>query len=271
METIYPIITSMETKLPFYVTGVGCQENQDYINRPSGFMNYQWAYCKKGEGRLEIGEKKYTVPEKAGFFFSPGVPHKYYAVKEPWEVQWLIFDGYALPSLLEYLGFNKWEFAPSLNIEYMDRLIIEIASGLKAKKSNSAAECSELLYTFLIRIRTFISKKNDGKFFNKLTILKPVINFMEANLSSDISLSEMAEIINVTPSHLCRMFKKCYNMTAFQYLANIRIQKSKQLLTQYPEMEVKEISKKAGYNDPSYFCMIFKKMEGVTPGEFRGI
>jgi len=270
METIYPVITAMDMQLPFYVTGVGCQKNQENVNRPSGFMHYQWACCRKGEGCLEIGGNIYSIPVKTGFFFRPGIPHKYYAVKEPWEVQWLTFDGHALPSLLDYLGIGDWEVSPDFNSEYFYNIAMKITTHLKNKKSNSLSECSALLYTFLTRTGVFAGKKGNDEYNDRLAALKPAISFMEKNLSSDISLTEIAQVIGVTPSHLCRMFKKCYNMSVFQFLTNMRIQKSKQLLTQHPGMKIKEISKKAGYNDASYFSMVFKKLEGITPQEFRG-
>jgi len=75
MDTICPVITNADIALPFYVTGVGCQSNQEYIFRPFGFNHYQWAYCRSGKGIFEIEGTEWFIGEKSGFFFRPGVPH----------------------------------------------------------------------------------------------------------------------------------------------------------------------------------------------------
>lgn len=270
MGAIYPVITNIDASLPFYVTGVGCQSNQEDIQRPLGFMHYQWAYCRSGKGILEIGGGEYTISENSGFFFRPEIPHKYYAVEEPWEVQWLTFDGKALLPLMNYLGFGMWETVDYLNIEYLDKIIENIDLTLRTGNSFCAAECSLLLYDFLIKIKVLINLKKDKVDKGKSLMLETVVEFMENNYSSDIALEDIAQEVSVTPSHLCRIFKKQYDMSIFKFLTNLRIQKSKEFLTLYPDMQVTEVARRSGFNDTSYFCLVFKRLEGITPTEFRG-
>jgi len=59
-------------------------------------------------------------------------------------------------------------------------------------------------------------------------------------------------------------------MSVFKFLINLRIQKSKELMTLFPDMTIREVAERAGFNDTSYFCLVFKKVEGITPTEFRG-
>ena len=270
MDTIYPVITKADTALPFYVTGVGCQSNQEYISRPLGFNHYQWAYCRSGKGIFEIEGTEWIISEKCGFFFRPGVPHKYYAVEEPWEVQWLTFDGNNLSALMDYLGLGKWEAAVSLNIEYLDKMINNIYLTLKSGKRYNTAECSLLLYDFLLKMAKLIHPDEEGGAKGNSFMLDKVVSFMEDNFSCDITLEDIVKVASVTPSHLCRVFKKRYGMSVFKFLTNLRIQKSKEMLMKYPDMAVKEVAKRSGFNDASYFCMVFRRMEGVTPTEFRG-
>ena len=242
MDAIYPVITNADMVLPFYITGVGCQSNQEFIYRPSGFMNYQWAYCRSGRGILEIGDTVRTINEKCAFFFRSEVPHKYYAIDEPWEVQWLTFDGEELPLLMDYLGFGMWEIIDSLSMEYFDNIINNISLTLKSGNRFCAAECSSLLYNFLIKMRTFTDEDVDREKGGCVLLMDRVITFIEKNYSKNITLAEIASVISVTPSHLCRIFKKRYNMSVFKFLINFRIQKSKELMMLFPDMAVKEIT-----------------------------
>ena len=94
---------------------------------------------------------------------------------------------------------------------------------------------------------------------------------MENNYNRYISLEEMAEIIGVTSYHLCRLFKETFHISPFKYLARLRLQKAKELLVEAPDMNIKTVSEKVGYNDTSYFCTIFKAQEGMSPTEFKKI
>jgi len=67
------------------------------------------------------------------------------------------------------------------------------------------------------------------------------------------------------------MFKDAYNIRPFEYLTFLRLQKAKELLIKYPDMTISNISTSVGYNSPSYFLLIFKKSENMTPGDFRAI
>lgn len=49
----------------------------------------------------------------------------------------------------------------------------------------------------------------------------------------------------------------------------IRIKKSKEMILQNKDMQIKEIGRLVGFNDISYFCSMFKKVEQMSPNEFR--
>ena len=57
-------------------------------------------------------------------------------------------------------------------------------------------------------------------------------------------------------------------MTFVQYLTNCRISHSKELLIS-TAMPIEQIAYKVGMNSYSYFCTCFKRLSGMSPGEFR--
>ena len=83
-------------------------------------------------------------------------------------------------------------------------------------------------------------------------------------------MEELSDQIHATPQYLCRMFKRHLNVRPFQYIAMKRIQHAKILLTD-SDLSINEIAHRVGYNDCSYFCAIFKKIELISPSEFRGL
>lgn len=99
-------------------------------------------------------------------------------------------------------------------------------------------------------------------------ILSSVIKYLHENYMNKITLEETAEIMNMNPSYFSVFFKKEMDMNFSDYINNIRISYAKQFLNM-PCFKVYEICEKVGFNDLSYFCRVFRKIEGVSPSEYR--
>ncbi|MDF2543614.1 MAG: hypothetical protein K0S47_3332 [Herbinix sp.] len=266
---LFTIITEQEKVLPFYITGIGMQVYQEPIKRPEGFHYYQWTYCSKGSGVFLIGGKEYVIEEGTGFFFSPDIPHEYHATGETWETYWLTFYGNNLPSLLNLFNVGPWEIFIPERVEESIKLFHEIEHDLLQDNLEKNIHTSAKLYEFLILFKSSKRLGADRPLNNKRMKLKPIISYMESNYGHDISLEELAFLINVTPHHLCKLFKSTLGMTPFQYLIQLRLQAAKQLLLLSPHLKIMEIAQLVSYSDTSYFCSIFKKQENITPQDFR--
>lgn len=84
----------------------------------------------------------------------------------------------------------------------------------------------------------------------------------------NISLSQVANYVNRSPSHFSTIFSQEAGVTFRDYLTQIRIEKAKELLST-TMLRSSEISYKIGYKDPHYFSSVFKKNTGLSPKEFR--
>lgn len=100
------------------------------------------------------------------------------------------------------------------------------------------------------------------------SLVDSIINFVASNYSKDISLNDAAKQAYVNSSHLSRVFNKKMNTNFRSYLNSVRINKSKKLLSE-TDLSLAEISNQIGFSDQSYFTKIFRKLEGVTPGQYR--
>ncbi|HZV82087.1 MAG TPA: helix-turn-helix transcriptional regulator, partial [Geobacteraceae bacterium] len=78
---------------------------------------------------------------------------------------------------------------------------------------------------------------------------------------------QMAHEGGVSKYHFCREFKKSTGMTPMNYLARLRIKRSKEFLRK--NLPVSTIAMKVGFNDLSSFNRHFRKFVGLTPTEFR--
>ena len=95
-----------------------------------------------------------------------------------------------------------------------------------------------------------------------------VRSYIETHFHEDIYLEKLADMYQVSFSYLSRTFKEHYGTTFQHYLANTRINHAKHLLAT-TNKTINEISASAGFNSRNTFIRMFKKLEGVTPTEFR--
>jgi two-component system response regulator YesN len=85
---------------------------------------------------------------------------------------------------------------------------------------------------------------------------------------AELSLGAIAAQVNLSPSHFSVVFSQETGQNYKEYLTELRIQKAKELL-RASHLKTVEIAYQVGYNDPHYFSVVFHKVTGVTPTEFR--
>jgi len=127
----------------------------------------------------------------------------------------------------------------------------------------ATADLEELYQTLAGKIGLDIKSTNEG-----LPDISEIILFLEDNYSnSNLSLQYMASMYDTTYSNFSHYFKKCTKENYSSYLERIRIRHAKELLKTH--LPVDKIALKVGYTNANSFNRAFKRLEGMTPGEFR--
>ena len=102
-------------------------------------------------------------------------------------------------------------------------------------------------------------------------VLRQVLSFMDSNYhQEDLSLNRIAEEVHLTPSYISTLFKKYQGVNLSDYLMELRVKKAMSLLAE-TDLKTYEISEKVGYGNPQYFSVVFKRITGCAPGEYRKI
>ena len=89
-------------------------------------------------------------------------------------------------------------------------------------------------------------------------------NFCDPN----ISLISTAKYVGMSAAHFSTVFSQQQGQTFISYLTSLRIQKAKELLLA-TNMKLSDIALEVGYNEPNYFSHVFRRVEDITPKEFR--
>ncbi|MBO3283056.1 response regulator [Paenibacillus sp. FSL M8-0228] len=98
--------------------------------------------------------------------------------------------------------------------------------------------------------------------------IRDIARYLDAHYDEDISLQDMASRFYLSREYISRKFKQEYGVNLSDYLCQIRMGKAKLLLLN-DKLRLHHIAGMVGYQDEKYFGKVFKKLEGVTPGEFR--
>lgn len=98
--------------------------------------------------------------------------------------------------------------------------------------------------------------------------LKRVLDYIAANLDENISLTELAAIAGVSPHYFSELFKRSTGRAPHNYVLMQRIERAKQQLRD-PKRSIIDAGLEAGFQNPSHFARMFRKLEGTTPSAYR--
>lgn len=171
-------------------------------------------------------------------------------------------DGIGLGSISPFSEENK--LIKIVNNIGIMRVVQRIVNELEGK--NSYYQYLVVMYyaELLVLIYRYMSEnylpicQNDA--------LKRAISFIRFNYHKDISINDVAIQADISERYLRSLFSQYLNISPLDYLNQIRINKSIELLRN-TELSVKEICFQCGFQSPQYFSRIFKQQTGISPRE----
>lgn len=99
-------------------------------------------------------------------------------------------------------------------------------------------------------------------------VVHKAIQFMEEHYREDIQVSDIAKEVHVSYSHLARLFKCHAGRSVNDCLNEVRMSNAHKLLKD-PQKSVEEVAREVGFNSERYFCTLFKRMYGQSPGRYK--
>lgn len=127
----------------------------------------------------------------------------------------------------------------------------------------TAKKLDEILDLFSIMIKNIITNRMILK--EESVAIEPLISYMKENLNENLSLDQAASFICCGKSTLCHTFKAATGKSFKNYQIQLKIKKAKEYFNTIPNITVREVASKLGYDDPFYFCRLYKKYTGNPP------
>ena len=99
--------------------------------------------------------------------------------------------------------------------------------------------------------------------------LRAVVEYVEEHLDAGPTLEQLAAVARLSVYHFARQFKRATGLPPHQFVILRRVERAQQLLQGGSDLSLAEVAAHAGFSDQSQFSHHFKRLVGVTPGQFR--
>lgn len=95
-----------------------------------------------------------------------------------------------------------------------------------------------------------------------------IARYLYDNADSPVALERIARHVNLNERYICTLYRRYTGKSVMEHLQEIRIGRAQRLLTHTP-WTITQIAQETGYTSGQYFSRIFKRMTGMTPGQYR--
>jgi AraC-like DNA-binding protein len=230
-----------------------------HVYPPHFHDHYVISLITKGLNEGHCQKRKYQIPQNEIIVINPGEIH----TGSSFENKLLSYIGFYIdPS---FFGIQQPDFQ-ELHIND-PRLTKNFFTFFESRFSDHALEIEEkkvLFFQRLIHPEGTRATKN----FEKKQVSR-IKSFLQDHFDADFRLHDLSRAMGLSGFHLIRLFKESVGLTPFEYLRNLRIEKSKLLLRK--SIPISEIAVQVGFYDQSHYHKHFKRIVGITPGHFQSI
>ncbi len=245
-----------------------CKPNYQYTNYRDFYLLH---FIKAGSGTLNVDGSIYKLSALDSFLIRPKQLAIYTADDEtPWEYYYFAFNGELAKQLVERTYFKKGRFTRKMKDDSLAKLIVKAAYEM-GKIDNPDIWGLEHLFKFLYPLMPSTINTSDSPeetADSSQIHLKRAQEYIQFNYYKPIQVEDICDALNISRSYLFRIFKKHTKSDVSDYLTSVRLQHAKHLLST-TEHSTNNISQLVGYLNPTSFYRMFKRMENVTPSEWR--
>lgn len=151
-------------------------------------------------------------------------------------------------------------------LHYLRAMLAEMES----KEPGYDLVCQDLLEVLIVQLmrhRDFLLDLDVGR-VNASKECASILRYIDSHFKENLTLDFLAELGHVSKFHLVHSFSKQYGISPISYVTYRRIEESKHLLrdTNYSMARITQI---LGFSSPSYFSQRFRRLEGVSPMDYR--
>jgi AraC family transcriptional regulator of arabinose operon len=235
--------------------------------------HYIMSYHKKGDAKLRIGEKIYTITPGTVVLIPPNVEHDHYKDSDEETVFFWSHFTFAIGNVIDVLGIFHFPITFKLKDSIgFEKVFLEFVQATHNPNFLSSsilkkAKALEILYLTLDGIINY--QDNSIQNIHKegfLCILAEIIQ----KTDREITLKELSDKYHLHPTYISNRFKELFGKSPLQIHKELRVNKGKTLL-KTSDMSITDIAYSIGFSGIPSFTRLFKSYVGISPTQYRNI
>ena len=229
-----------------------------------GREDYYLIYVERGVLDIVLNGTSYAAQSGTVVLFPPHCHYKYtFSGNHPLSYLWAHFTGSYAKRFLEECGFGALPFLcdsdPNIKVTSGFETLFELfASHDPLQKRKLACRLEDILLCIA----------SEANHTEKFRDLKKSLEHIHSFYNKDLKIPDLAKMENLSNSRYITVFKKHMGIPPSDYIINLRINVACDLLKNH-DMSIKAIAACVGYDDPHFFCKLFKKKTGISPKSYR--
>lgn len=227
-----------------------------------------WQYTISGMGAVDYASRTmYLEPGKAFLLVVPE-KHRYYLPEnsDHWEFLYLSLNG----TEIVRLAWELRRMSGAVSSRYCSEKSVAVANRIidgVINKTLSPHQASAAAYEFMMSLLSESEAAPSGVDVDLHQIMH---DYCLENIERHPDIDELAEVAGYSRGHFYRKFKEKTGANPHEFILDLKMRFAMRKLQNEYNISVKEVAAACGFEDPSYFCKVFKKFFGVTPACFRG-
>lgn len=272
--------------LPVIVKTIERFHDTSWSMEPNRHDNYEMVYMKKGNTVFEIEGQPVELGPNDIIIIKPWQYHKF-IVKSDTGCDFIVlnfmfesmnsreFSEIPLGDFLNFVSGKENGPYISLKVSQKNEIITLLNRILKERESNEIGSrflTQLLVLELFVLISRALKMEWESSIKYKSPKLKELIDvsvrYINNNFERDISLTDIARYVFLSPSYFTRAFKDEMKTSPISYLLKVRVTRAKELLAE-TDNKIGDIALSVGFSNQQRFNEIFKKHAGMTPLQYR--
>ncbi len=273
--------SSMDFDDDFPIMCVPCLMGEIDLNTLHFHNFFEIGLCLEGSGLTLIGNTMHRFKKDHIFFLFPNQPHMSQSPMDDlsswyylfFDIDRLLCNNPEIRNIIEMeVVKHKSDISNHIHgqqAETLVSLLKTIIIEYEEKNYGYQNIIKHLLISFLFMVAKFTSDKvleisNAGQYIT----IAPVLNHINMNYASKITIDDMAKIANVSTGHFRRIFKQTMGCSPLEHLTSVRLNMAKTML-KATSNSMSHICTQVGFENISTFNRYFKRKFGITPTAYR--
>ncbi|MCD8131230.1 MAG: AraC family transcriptional regulator [Lachnospiraceae bacterium] len=235
----------------------------------SDLSSYLFFIVLEGAGELTYNGTLYQLSAGDCVFINCKNPYSQSSSEELWTLKWCHFYGSNLAGIYnKYVERGGYPAFHAQNPQAYVRLLDELYTCADSDAYTRDMRIYDKLSTLTALLMEESWHQDAGTSASSRRNVLEIKDYIDANYREKLTLEGLAGLFFINKHYLARCFKEQCGSSVAVYIQQVRITHAKSLL-RFSEDTIEKIAEECGIPDANYFARVFKKVEGITPGEYR--